>query len=62
MQGDYQNSMFIFHVTSSDTINAYKSLKNKNTNVDEISVSLIKSHAEQIAYPFPHRMANFPQF
>lgn len=51
MQGDYQNSMFISPITSGDKINTIKSLKNKNTKVDEITVNVIKHNVEQIAYP-----------
>ena len=51
MQGNYAGSMLILPVTVNDTKNVIRSLKNKKSNLNEISVSILKRNVEQIAYP-----------
>ena len=51
LQGNYHKSMVVTQVSPIDNISVIRTLKNKKSNVDEISVHIIKRSSEWIAYP-----------
>ena len=51
LQGNYPNSMCIPPIIPVDIIKVIRTLKNKRSNIDEISVAILKRNSEQIANP-----------
>lgn len=68
LKGNYQTSMVVPPVNTYDVINVINSLKNKKGNVNELSVSLLKTNKNQLAVPlatlFNHSISSgkFPHY
>ena len=51
LKGNYINSMLVPTVTTQDTKEIIKSLKNKNSGIHEIAVSVLKLCQDHITHP-----------